>query len=295
MEKALDIKKILEENSITPNSSLGQNFVNSLYLLKREVNYADIKKNDIVLEIGPGLGQLTEILSKKARKVIAIEKDTNMKRVLDGIIENNPNTEIIYGDFLEYNIPPFDVALGNLPYNVALPIIFKLTEYNFRIAILMAQETLVRRIAAKKGQRGYCRLGVFLQRISKIKILEKVRGINFFPPSKVDSIIFSIEKTKPLFDVKNENFFMKVLKYMFYKTNRQTKFRENITNLKYKGISKKMISTIILKLPRKILDQKPYEISPEQFGKIADVMLAVMGSEKSLYKLNVDYRKKILR
>ena len=168
-EETLNKKEVLHEYDIKPIRSLGQHFIINNQIIDKQVEYANISKQDTVLEIGPGLGILTMKLSRYARKVIAIEKDKKLSKYLETIIPSN--VELIIDDALDFEFPKFDKIVANLPYKISSPISFKLMDYDFRTATLMYQKEFAERIVATPATKSYSRLTLNLHYKFKSEIL----------------------------------------------------------------------------------------------------------------------------
>lgn len=187
---------------ITPNTSLGQHFLKNPAVVTAIVSKSSIKPSDIVLEIGPGTGNLTVKLLEVAKKVIAIEYDRRMVReVLKRVegTEYEKKLTVIQGDVMKVDMPFFDVCVANLPYNISSPFLFKLLSHRpmFRCAVIMFQEEFAQRLTAKPSDELYCRLSVNTQLLAKVDQLLKVGRNNFRPPPKVDSRVVRIELRNP--------------------------------------------------------------------------------------------------
>ncbi|MHA2302456.1 MAG: rRNA adenine N-6-methyltransferase family protein, partial [Candidatus Thorarchaeota archaeon] len=139
---SVKIRPLLSKYGIVPDKEHGQNFITDRALIDREVSLAEVRKKDIVLEIGPGIGVLTEALARKAKRVVAIEKDTQFRGILGDLQKRSPNLKVIFDDAVTVDFPPFNKVVSNLPFKVALPIIFKLMNHDFDLAILICQERL---------------------------------------------------------------------------------------------------------------------------------------------------------
>ena len=140
---------------------------------------AGIKSTDVVLEIGPGTGNLTAKLLEVAKKVIAYEVDPRMVLELQRRFQGTPQAsqlQVVQGDVLKHDLPYFDVCVSNTPYQISSPLTFKLLSHRplFRAAILMFQREFALRLVAKPGQDHYCRLSVNAQLLSKIEHVMKV-------------------------------------------------------------------------------------------------------------------------
>jgi len=148
-----------------------------------------------VLEIGPGLGFLTEKLSKNCDKVIAVEKDKNLVNVLQKEY-NFDNVEIVCEDFLKFEEKNFDTVVSSIPYAISSQITFKLFDINFESATLLYQKEFARRFISNPGEDDYSRLSVMSKVYSDIEILRDVPASAFFPEPKVCSSIASIRPNK---------------------------------------------------------------------------------------------------
>merc|ERR1712130_37725 len=182
------------------DKSYGQHILKNPTVIANIVEKAKIKPTDVVIEIGPGTGNLTVQLLQLAKKVIAYEVDARMVAELQKRVQNMPNKEklqIVLGDMLKQALPYFDVCVANVPYQISSSIVFKLLAHRptFRCAVLMFQREFALRLLAKPGDKMYCRLAINTQLLSKVSHLIKVGRNSFRPPPKVDS---SVVKIKPL-------------------------------------------------------------------------------------------------
>jgi 18S rRNA (adenine1779-N6/adenine1780-N6)-dimethyltransferase len=185
------------------NKARGQHLLKNPMILKEIVNKSGIKPSDIVLEIGPGTGNLTMLMLEIAKQVIAVEVDPRMvaqllKRV--GISEYQPKLKLIQGDVLKTNFPYFDLCIANIPYQISSPIVFKLLAHRpvFKCAVILIQREFAMRLIAKPGSEFYCRLSANVQLLAKCDHLMKVSKNNFTPPPKVESSVVRIEPRVPL-------------------------------------------------------------------------------------------------
>lgn len=189
-------------NLITPNTGLGQHFLKNPAVVTAIVKKSAIKATDVVLEIGPGTGNLTIPLLKEAKKVIAMEYDTRMVREVLKRVEHTPEEsklQVIQGDAIQTKWPFFDVCVANVPYQISSALVFKLLSHRpmFRCAVLMFQEEFALRLTARPGEALYCRLSVNTQLLAKVDQLLKVGRNNFRPPPKVESRVVRIELRNP--------------------------------------------------------------------------------------------------
>ncbi len=210
------MKKILKKYSIKPSKRLGQNFLIDKNVLKKIIEAAELKPDDIVLEIGPGLGILTLELAKRVKKVIAVEKDRRMCDILFEMLDvrNVRNVEIVNQDILKfdpYTLNPIPYTLiANLPYYITSPVIRKFLECNItrpRYMILMVQKEVAQRICAKPPRMNI--LAVAVQFYARPEIINYVSRNSFWPQPKVDSAIIKIIP-KPIPKINTEKFFQLV-------------------------------------------------------------------------------------
>ena len=192
--------------SVRPIKALGQNFLRYEKTVWQVIQAADLKPDDIVIEIGPGRGALTLALAQKAKQVIAIEKDSKMVEVLAKILtsQNVKNVEVINGDALNFQFPISNFqsisnfqfsnykVVANLPYNIATAVIMKFLESENppKLMVVMAQKEVGQRICAKPPHTN--KLAVFTQFYSQPKVISYVSRKCFYPQPKVDSAILKI-------------------------------------------------------------------------------------------------------
>jgi 16S rRNA (adenine1518-N6/adenine1519-N6)-dimethyltransferase len=241
--------------------NLGQNFLIDKKVAEREVNYANILKDDIILEIGPGKGILTKLLALKAKKVIAIELD---KKLFDSLLPSLPdNVELINDDAVKVDfesLPRFNKIVSNLPFQISSPITFKLLNYVFDLAILIYQKEFADRLIASPDNKDYSRLSVGVYYKAKCEVLEKVPKTCFNPQPKVDSnIIKLIPRKNPPFPVTDENFFFNLTKNLF---NHRRKKIKNVLIEQYKIQLEDM----------PYLDNRVEELTPEQIGNLSNII-----------------------
>lgn len=191
---AKETKEILKNNGIILNKNLGQNYLIDDFKRKKIISYGNLTKEDTVLEIGPGIGTLTVELAKKAKKVIAIEQDTTIFKILKERLanENIDNVELINKDAVKVDFPKFNKIIANLPYQISSPITFKFLEYKFDLAILMYQKEFAERMAGKVGTKKYSRLSAMLYFKSDVEFLTNVSPESFIPNPKVNSSVIKL-------------------------------------------------------------------------------------------------------
>lgn len=219
------IREILNRFGFKFSKSLGQNFLIDGNIVRNIVKGANIGKDDYVLEIGPGIGTLTEELALNAKKVVSVEIDRKLLPILEYTLSKYDNVEIVNGDILKIDIQKLiDEKLGrgpvkvvaNLPYYVTTPIIAKLIEddLNIESITVMVQKEVADRIVASPGNKQYGSLTVFVNFYSFPEILLSVPKTVFMPQPKVDSAVIKLNIKKSTIDVDRKLFF-KVVKAAF--------------------------------------------------------------------------------
>lgn len=254
-----EISKLLDEYGVRPTKSKGQNFLIDERVALREIEYANITSDDIVLEIGPGLGILTRLAMERAGRVIAVERDHGLCEFLRTTL---PDLELIEGDALRVEFPPFDRMISNLPYSISSPIIFRILEHNFTSGVIMVQKEFGERMAASAGEEGYCRLSVNTYYRASCELLEVVPRTRFWPEPEVDSCIMRITPRKSPFRVKNERLFLALVDTLF-----QHRRKKIGTTLRKTGFASR---DKIYSLP--FIDERVEKLSPEEIADLANAL-----------------------
>ncbi|KAJ4766822.1 rRNA adenine N(6)-methyltransferase [Rhynchospora pubera] len=183
--------------------SMGQHILKNPSMVDSIVQKSGIKPTDVVLEIGPGTGNLTKKLLECAKSVVAVEVDPRMVLELNRRFQGTPyasRLKVIEGDVLKCDLPYFDICVANIPYKISSLLTFKLLSHRpvFRCAVIMYQQEFAMRLVANPGDSLYCRLSVNTQLLARVSHLLKVSRNNFRPPPKVDSSVVRIEPRQPL-------------------------------------------------------------------------------------------------
>lgn len=228
-------ERLLREWNLYPKKPLGQNFLKDPSTAEMIVTRAGILPEDVVLEIGAGLGALTIPAARVAKKVYTVEKDRMLIPLLEHEIRKSglKNITVLNQNILDVGIPQIAdnescklTVMGNLPYNISSQILIQALNARSRIThcILMLQKELAQRITAPPGGRDYGRLSVMLQYCAEVKKIAEVKAALFFPQPKVDSEIVEIKFMKTQkFLAENEMFFFKVIKAAFSKRRKMLK------------------------------------------------------------------------
>ncbi|KOX79550.1 putative dimethyladenosine transferase [Melipona quadrifasciata] len=201
-QKTTRVHKEVQKQGILFNTNIGQHILKNPLVIQSMVEKAAVRPTDVVLEIGPGTGNMTVKLLDKAKKVIACELDTRMVAELQKRIQGTPyqsKLQIMIGDILKIDLPFFDLCVANIPYQISSPLVFKLLLHRplFRCAVLMFQREFAERLVAKPGDKLYCRLSINIQLLARVDLLMKVGKNNFRPPPKVESNVVRIEPRNP--------------------------------------------------------------------------------------------------
>lgn len=215
-----EIKKLFKKYNFSPKKRLGQYFLISKKEVRKILKEANFKKNEIVLEVGAGTGNLTIPLAKKSKKVIAIEKDEKLIKILKEKLKNFKNVKIIKGDILKFNVRKYGLKefeykiLGNLPYYLSSYFLrIFLEKYPPKEMVLLVQKELGEKIIAKKRKESILSLSVkFFAKVNLIKTIKKEK---FWPRPKVDSVLLKLKMRKKLPKIKKEIFF-KIIKAGFF-------------------------------------------------------------------------------
>lgn len=272
------IKEIMARHGFSFTKSLGQNFLIDGNIVRNISELGEITKEDYVLEVGPGIGTLTEELASKAKKVVGVELDRGLLPILDETLEGHDNVEIIHGDILEVDIEriieeklgggPIKVV-ANLPYYVTTPIIARLIEEDLNIEsiIVMVQKEVGDRIVAGPGSKEYGSLSVFVNFYTDPEVGIRVPRTVFMPQPNVDSSVMKLLVKENLPDVNREMFF-KIVKAGFGKR------RKTVLNALHNselGFEKDTIRYALEKaeIP---FNERAENLSIEEFIRISDAM-----------------------
>lgn len=250
-----------------PQKRFGQNFLTNKHLSKKIIASLELSKTDVVIEIGPGRGILTELLNTiDCKHKIAVEID---RQLSSHLVENFKDIEIIQKDILEYSFQEqYDKlqsklkVVGNIPYNITSPILFYLLENSNCIdsAILMIQKEVAERLIAKKDSKEYGILTILVNIQAQVTKLFSVKRTNFYPQPNVDSIVIKLDFFKPASTIENYDIFKKIVKGTF--NNRRKMIKNSLKNIMDENKLKK-IESVPLKL-------RPENLSIDDFLNLAN-------------------------
>ena len=219
------MKEILENNDFNFKKKFGQNFIIDENIINNIIEKADIDKDTLVIEIGPGAGSLTDHLAYKAKNVLCYEIDSTLKEILNKNLENHDNIEIIFEDFLKCDatesIKKYDYkklyVVANLPYYITTPLIVSIIENKLDVdkIVVMVQKEVGDRFKAKPGTKDYSSLSIFLNYYFDVKKLMDVSRNVFMPKPNVDSIVVEFSKKSNQAVLKNKELFFTLIRDSF--------------------------------------------------------------------------------
>lgn len=272
-------KRIMRTNSIFAKKSFGQNFLIDDSVLEGIVESANVTAEDTVIEIGPGLGNLTHYILEKNARVIAFEIDNDMIDILNDRFSNNSNLEIVNKDILKVDLLEYIKdkrvkIIANLPYYITTPITFKLLEYrkNIQSITIMIQKEVAERIASAPRSKDYGVLTINTNYLADVKKLFNVPNTSFIPAPNVTSSVIQIvpneEKEKSL-GIKDENMFKELVKKAF--SARRKKLSNSLCNTGIEGMTKQDIDNMILSIGLNP-NCRAEEVSIEDYVKMANII-----------------------
>ena len=265
-----ETKFILEKNDIRPNKKLGQNFLIDEDAL--DVISSNVDKDDVVLEIGPGIGSLTKILLEKAKQVICIELDPKMCRILNESFFLYKNFTLIQNDILKVDLSPFIEMYGpklkvvaNLPYYITTSIITELLKAKISDITILIQKEVADRICCKPGEKEAGAITYLVNYYADAEVLTKVPKESFIPNPEVESEVVHLRRLeKPRVELKDEELFFQVIKENF------SKRRKTITNSITNTIPKDKLENILNEIG---IDSRVRgeDLTIEEFAKIVNM------------------------
>lgn len=263
-------KHILRLYGFFPKKRLGQHFTVNSDMLQRLVSHASITKDDIVLEVGAGLGFLTQLLSSKCKKVIAVEVDPKIVRILRKQLHSLQNVDLIEGDILKVSLPPFNKVVSAPPYSISSPLLFRLLERNFDWAVLILQKEFAERLAASVGSKDYGRLTVTIYYRADVELLDYVPRTMFYPPPDVDSMMVRLKPRGSPFQVDDEETFFELVRTLFTQRNKKVR-NALIPFLRKREITGK--EAVELADSTIYSAKRVRELAPEDFGILTNELL----------------------
>ena len=276
-------RAILERHGFTFKKSFGQNFLTDTNILQKIVDTAEIDKNVNVIEIGPGIGALTEFLAESAAEVMAFEIDERLVPILADTLRDFDNVTVVNQDILkvdltqyiaEFKNPDLPIkVVANLPYYITTPILMHLIESGipFSEFVVMMQKEVADRISAQPNTKAYGSLSIAVQYYMTAKVAFIVPRTVFVPAPNVDSAILKmVRRDQPAVAVQDEKFFFKVSKASF--VHRRKTLWNNLTSCFGKSEETKDKLTAALERAELSPSVRGEALSLEEFARLADAL-----------------------
>lgn len=274
------IKELREKFGFNLTKTLGQNFLTDKNIIDKIIEGAEITEDDLVIEIGPGMGVITSELLSIAKKVVAIEIDTRLVPILNYIFKENDNLEIVNEDILKVSLKEIIEKqgranfksvkiIGNLPYYITTPIIMKILEEDLDIETItiMIQKEVADRLKAKPSTKNYGAITVCVNYFCKVGVVTQAPKEAFYPPPKVDSTVLRLDVygVKPV-ECKNREMMFSLIKAGF--GQRRKTLLNSLSSMG--SMSKEQVRNLLLEGG---IDEKrrAETLSVEDFAKLADL------------------------
>ena len=279
---------VLQKYNFNFQKKFGQNFLINTSVLEDIISEADVTEDDMVLEIGPGIGTMTQYLCEAARQVIAVEIDTNLIPILQDTLSEYDNVKVINEDILkvdinalanEYNSGKPIKVVANLPYYITTPIIMGLFESHVPIdsITIMVQKEVADRMQEGPGSKEYGALSLAVQYYSTPEIVVNVPPSCFMPQPKVGSAVIKLTRhEKPPVDVDDEKLMFKLIRASF--NQRRKTLANGLNNFGGFNLSKEMIQESIEELGVPV-NVRGEALSLEQFAKLSNIIGSKMNKK----------------
>ncbi len=274
-------REVLERYNMSAKKKFGQNFLIDSGVLEGIVEAAGVTKEDFVLEIGPGIGTLTQYLAEASRAVVAVEIDTSLLKVLDDTLSEYDNVTVINKDVLKVDITelaqqyndgkPIKVV-ANLPYYITTPIIMKLFESGAPIEgiTVMVQQEVAERMAAEPGNKDYGSLSLAVGYYAEARRVLSVPPSSFIPQPKVGSAVVNLTRYKePRVSVKDEKYLFEIIRTSF--NQRRKTIANSISNNPHLGASRQQVQDALISMG---IDERARGeiLTLEQFAELSDIL-----------------------
>jgi 16S rRNA (adenine1518-N6/adenine1519-N6)-dimethyltransferase len=259
----MDVRNKLIERGLRPERRLGQYFLADEGVATRMVAYATVTRNDIVLEIGAGVGGLTEHLNRAAKKVYAVEKDQALVALLRERFETEASvTEILEGDVLELPLPVFDKVVASIPFMISARLTYKLLlhEAGFGLAVLLVQREFAGKLVAAPRTDAYGRLSVLAQALTDVAILETVPRGAFYPTAPVIGAVVRLQES-----VAKRNMIRDKMQFFEFVTAAFAQRRKKLKTIFKDRLGEERATWAEL-------EQRPEELTPEAFVRLSQLL-----------------------
>jgi len=270
--KAID--EVLKRNSFNLKKKFGQNFIVDENIINAIIEKAEVDKETVVIEIGPGAGSLTYKLAENSKKVLAYEIDQTLEPILKETLSDKKNVEVKYIDFLGSNVlndleeykDKKIYVVANLPYYITTPIIIKIIEDKLPVdkIVVMVQKEVGNRFKAQPNSKDYSSLSIYLDYYYETTKLMDISKHVFLPKPNVDSVVISFQRRKEQVQLKNEETFFKLVRDSFKQKRKTLKNNLNGYNLD--------LIEEVLKKNNLSLNSRAEAISTKVFAEIANAL-----------------------
>lgn len=276
------IRFLMEKYGFRFSKSLGQNFLIDEGTVLRIVENAEVGPEDLVLEIGPGIGVMTQAIAQHAQKVVAVEIDSKLMPVLAETLNGLDNVTVIHGDILKIDVAALiqehfgdrrPKVIANLPYYVTTPILMRFLEERLPVSeiVVMIQKEVAERMTASPSTKAYGSLSIAVQYYCEASIVQKVSPNVFMPQPNVDSLVIRLKlREKPCVELLDQDFFFKLVKAAFGQR------RKTLLNALSAGLSMPK-ETILTALAKVDIDPsvRGEALTIERFARLSNVFSEV--------------------
>lgn len=243
---------------------LGQNFLIDPVVLQRIVEHAAPTREETILEVGAGTGNLTTLLQQTAGKVVAIEKDPELARQLQQKFQSKDNVQVVEGDVLKISLPDFDKVIASPPYNISSKLIFMFLKSPLKSMTMVFQREFALRLIAGPGSDNYGRLTVAIRRKANTELMDFVPRTAFRPIPMVDSCIVKINPKLSVTPV-DEDFLYRLIRYLFSQRRRTLR---GVLRRAMSTKAGKSLSSLVE--PVDLLEKRIFQLTPSEFESISN-------------------------
>jgi 16S rRNA (adenine1518-N6/adenine1519-N6)-dimethyltransferase len=271
------LRKILESKGIRPLKHFGQSFLEDQNIIRKISSLLDVNSDDTVVEIGAGLGVMTEEIAKKANRVIALEIDRRLIEILQERLTGYRNVEVVCADVMDYDFSKVEPdkkikVIGNIPYNISSQILMRLIGYRDYIShmVLMFQKELADRICAQPGSKEYGIPSVFVNMYTECSRVLLVPATCFYPVPKVTSAVLRmVIRDSAKIDLKSHDFFVTLVKQAF--SQRRKTLANNLKSFLKKGFSEQDLNSSLISCG---IDgrRRAETLSVTEFGRLSNLL-----------------------
>jgi 16S rRNA (adenine1518-N6/adenine1519-N6)-dimethyltransferase len=240
-------------------------------ILENMVGYASLNQNDVVLDIGAGLGFLTRFLANKCKSVLAVESDARLVKGLREELNDLPKVKVAEGDVFKVHIPQFNKVVSIPPYHISSPLLLWLFRQKIDCAVLILQKEFANRLISPVKSEDYGWLAVVAYYYVEVELLDGVPKWMFYPQPKVDSVVTRLKPKKPHpFTLKSEVMFKQLTQSLF--THRNRKVRNAVAPFIKGACATSAESAIKMVEDLSFRDKRVRELAPEDFGALSNVL-----------------------